>query len=215
LNYRSKKELTGSVRIVTFPGADTCACCGTHVKRSGEVGLVKLLSCQPFRDGVRMELVCGRRALDVLSRSKEQNDRISVLLSAKAGETAAAVARLQEECQRLKGQIYAMQERTFAAQAERLAGAGNVLLFEDEMDADAVRRLAAAVLETCGGRCAVFSGADGKGYKYAIGENGGDLRELTRALNQQLQGRGGGKPFFVQGSVQAGRKEIEEFFSST
>lgn len=213
LDYRSKKELTGKVRIVTFPGADTCACCGTHVRRTGEIGLVKLLSCQTFREGVRVELVCGKRAFDTLSRAREQNDRISTLLSAKAGETAAAVARLQEECQQLKGRIYAMQERAFAARAEELAGAGAVVLWEDAMEADAVRRLAAAVMERCGGRCAVFSGSDGQGYKYAIGQKEGDLRALTKELNQQLGGRGGGKPFFVQGSVSASRREIEAFWA--
>ena len=103
LTYRSKKALTGRVRIVSFPGADTCACCGTHVSSSGQVGLVKLLSCQKFRSGVRIELVCGKRALDHLSRVWEQNHQISNLLSAKAGETAGAVARLLEENQTLKG----------------------------------------------------------------------------------------------------------------
>ena len=62
LPYRSKKALEGPVRIVTWPGADCCACCGTHVRRSGQVGLVKLLSCQKFRDGVRIEMAAGARA---------------------------------------------------------------------------------------------------------------------------------------------------------
>ena len=56
LDYRSKKALAGQVRIVSWPGADCCACCGTHVLRSGQVGLVKLLSCQKFREGVRIAL---------------------------------------------------------------------------------------------------------------------------------------------------------------
>ena len=57
LPYRSKKALEGAVRITEFPGADMCACCGTHVDSSGQVGLVKFLSCQKFRDGVRLELL--------------------------------------------------------------------------------------------------------------------------------------------------------------
>ena len=61
--YRSKKELTGQVRIVTIPGADICACCGTHVSNTGEIGLIKIFSCVKFHDGVRLELLCGRRAL--------------------------------------------------------------------------------------------------------------------------------------------------------
>ena len=214
LEYRSKKALTGRVRIVSFPGADTCACCGTHVSSSGQVGLVKLLSCQKFRSGVRIELVCGKRALDHLSRVWEQNHQISNLLSAKTGETAGAVARLLEENQALKGRLSAMEDARFAALAGQYRDAGDLLLFEEGLSPDGLRRLAAAVLETCGGRCACFSGQDGSGYRYAIGQVGGDLRELTRALNQALSGRGGGKPGFVQGSVQADKAAIRNFFAA-
>lgn len=214
LEYRSKKALTGRVRIVSFPGADTCACCGTHVSSSGQVGLVKLLSCQKFRSGVRIELVCGKRALDHLSRVWEQNHQISNLLSAKTAETAGAVARLLEENQALKGRLSDMEDARFAALAGQYRDAGDLLLFEEGLSPDSLRRLAAAVLETCGGRCACFSGQDGSGYRYAIGQVGGDLRELTRALNQALSGRGGGKPGFVQGSVQADKAAIRNFFAA-
>lgn len=66
----------------------------------------------------------------------------------------------------------------------------------------------------CGGRCAVFSGSDAEGYKYCVAEDGGDLRQLTKEMNAALHGRGGGKPFFVQGSVSASRREIEIFFET-
>ena len=66
LPYRSKRPLEGTVRLVEFPGMDLCACCGTHVARTGEIGLLKLLSWARFHQGVRMEMVCGRRALDYL-----------------------------------------------------------------------------------------------------------------------------------------------------
>ena len=181
---------------------------------SGQVGLVKLLSCQQFRSGVRIELVCGKRALDHLSRVWEQNHQISNLLSAKAGETAGAVARLLEENQTLKGRLAALEDTRFAALAEQYRDAGDLLLFEEGLSPDSLRRLAAAVLETCGGRCACFSGQDGSGYRYAIGQAGGDLRELTHTLNQALSGRGGGKPNFVQGSVQAEQSAIRDFFAA-
>ena len=131
LEYRSKKALTGRVRITSFPGADTCACCGTHVATSGQVGLVKLLSMQKFRDGVRIELVCGGRALDYMSRVLEQNHQVSNLLSAKPMETGAAVQRMLEENAALKSRILTMEDHRFAALAREYAGKGDVLLFED------------------------------------------------------------------------------------
>ena len=211
--YRSKKELTGQVRIVEFPGADCCACCGTHVRSAGQVGLVKLLSMQKFREGVRIELVCGGRAFRYLSRALEQNARVSHLLSAKVFETGAAAERLLRENETLKSRLMSLEEGRFAALAGQYAGAGDVVLFEDGLSPDALRRLCDAVLHSCGGRCACFSGEDGAGYKYAVGQAGGDLRDFVRELNRALGGRGGGKPDFVQGSVQAPRARIEAFLA--
>ena len=105
IDYRSKKELTGQVRIVEFPGVDICACCGTHVTHTGEIGMVKLLSVEKFREGVRIEMICGKRVLDYLNMVNDQNHQISVKLSAKMDKTAQAVERLQEENFRLKGQV--------------------------------------------------------------------------------------------------------------
>ena len=213
IDYRSKKELTGQVRIVTFPGADCCACCGTHVRSAGQVGLVKLLTAQKFREGVRIELVCGGRALRYLNRILEQNSQISHMLSAKPFETAGAASRLLAENEALRSRLISLEDRRFADLAGQYAGQGNAVLFEDGLSPDALRRLCDAVLRTCGGRCACFSGGDAQGYKYAVGQPGGDLRAFVKELNQVLNGRGGGKPDFVQGSVQASQGEIEAFFS--
>ncbi len=210
--YRSKKELTGQVRIVEFPGADCCACCGTHVRSAGQVGLVKLLSAQKFREGVRIELVCGNRAFRYLSGVMEQNARVSHLLSAKVFETGAAVERLLTENETLKARLACLEDARFTALAGQYAGAGDILLFEDGLSPDSLRRLCDAVLHSCGGRCACFSGDDSSGYKYTVGQAGGDLRNFVKQLNQSLSGRGGGKPDFVQGSVQADRQAIETFF---
>ena len=214
LEYRSKKELSGRVRIVSFPGADTCACCGTHVATSGQVGFVKLLSVQKFREGVRIELVCGGRALRYVNNVMDQNHQVSNLLSAKVFETGTAVQRLLEENAALKSRILTMEDQRFAALAKEYAGAGDVLLFEEGLSPDGLRRLCDGVLHSCGGRCAVFSGTDGQGYKYAVGQAGGDLRSFVKEMNRTLNGRGGGKPEFVQGSVQAGRDEINAFFAA-
>lgn len=213
LDYRSKKELTGQVRIVSWPGTDCCACCGTHVKSSGQVGMVKLISCQKFRDGVRMEMAAGGRALRWVNQIAEQNTRVSQLLSAKPGETAAAVERLQKEVYALRGRAAELEERDFARKAEELTGKGNVLLIEKAMSGESLRKLCGLIKEKCGGRCAIFSGEDGV-YQYVVGQDGGDLRELARQINSGLNGRGGGKPEFIQGSVKASAEQIQEFLGN-
>lgn len=212
--YRSKKELTGQVRIVTIPDVDICACCGTHVSNTGEIGFVKIFSCVKFHDGVRLEILCGRRALQYMSALVEQNRRVSGLLSAKPLQTADAAARLLEAEAALKLRAAQLEEQVFAQKAQALAGAGNVLLFEPPMTPDSVRRLTDLVMTACGGRAAVFAGSDAEGYKYAVGEADGDLRQFVKELNAELHGRGGGKPFFAQGSVAASRAGIEAFFAA-
>ena len=211
VEYRSKKPLDGDVRIVSFPGADCCACCGTHVARSGQVGIVKFLSCQKFREGVRIELLCGARAYHYLSNIWAQNLHVAQSLAAAPTESAAAVDRLSAELGALKLRAATLEAQVFEQIAAQNTGKGDVLLFENEMSSDSVRKLCDAVAGKCGGRCAVFAGADGA-WKYAMGQPGGDLRELTKSLNAALHGCGGGKPFFVQGSVSATKAKIEAFF---
>ncbi|MBU5625764.1 alanyl-tRNA editing protein [Oscillibacter sp. MSJ-2] len=212
LDYRSKKELTGQVRIVSFPEADCCACCGTHVLRAGQVGLIKVLSCQKFRQGVRLEILCGRRALRYLSAVFEQNRAVAQATSAKPTETAAAVERLLGELSDAKARTAHLEESVFASLADQHRGAGDVVLWEEPMRPDAVRRLCDAVAQTCGGRCMVFSG-EGERYAYAILSPGRDIREFVKSLNSALQGRGGGRDGFAQGSLAAGRKAIEAFLA--
>ena len=211
--YRSKKFIPGLVRLVAFPGADCCACCGTHVLRAGQVGLVKLLSCQKFREGVRMELLCGKRAFDYLSGTWEQNLAVSRALSAKPLQTHAAVERLKGELESVKLRAATLETADFARKGAEYAGKGDVVLFEGDMSADSVRRLCDAVLDTCGGRCAVFAGEDGN-FKYAVGIRDGDIRPLVKELNGALNGRGGGKPNFAQGSVAAKEADIQAFFET-
>lgn len=214
LNYRSKKALTGQVRIVRFPGADICACCGTHVRSAGQIGQIQAVSMQKFHDGVRIELVCGRRAFAFSRMSAEQNHGVSVLLSAKLPETAALVQRTLEEKGALAQRITALENEAFAKIAKDVKGTGDVFMIREPMSPDAVRRLGDAVLSSCGGRCAVFAGRDGEGYKYALGDPSGDVGALVKELNTALHGRGGGRGGFAQGSVQATAAEIDAFFGA-
>lgn len=211
LPYRSKKTLTGAVRLTEFPGADLCACCGTHVSGSGQVGLVKFLSCQKFREGVRLELVCGGRAMAHLCRSWQQNRSIGQQLSVKPGDTAEAVERQGREILSLKTRCAGLEEDLFRLLAEQYRDAGEVLLVRHDLAGDGTRRLCDAVSRTCGGRCAVFSG-EGERYQYAVIHPGTDLREFVKHMNDALHGRGGGRSGFAQGSVAADEVAIRAFF---
>ena len=214
LKYRSKKELEGEVRIIRFPGGDTCACCGTHVDTTAEIGLVKLISVQKFHEGVRIEMICGKRAYEYCAKVVEENSAISNLLSAKVFETSAVVERLLNENQQLKIKLSESENNMLDMIAENYVGISEkIVLNKKNLTPDTVRKLAAALIEQNSGLVAVFSGDEENGYKYAVAQKDGDLKQLVKDMNTALNGRGGGKPFFTQGSVNAKWDEINAFFA--
>lgn len=212
LPYRSKKALTGKVRLVEIPGYDLCACCGTHVQRTGEIGPIKVLSSMKFHAGVRLELVCGAKALRYLNQVFSQNRAVSQALSAPPLETGQAARRLLADLDGLKYRLTALENESVARQAEALSGEDTALVFRDGLSPDGLRRLACAAAERCGSLCAVFSQADG-GFRYAIAGKA-DVRPVTNALNAAFHGRGGGKAALTQGSLTARREELEAFWEA-
>ncbi len=212
--YRTKRALPWPVRIVQVPGFDSCACCGTHVKATGEIGLIKLFSVIGFRGGTRMEMACGASALKLLNEAYEQNRQVSQAFSAKIEETGAAARRMNEVEAALKYRIVGLEKRIFDGIAASFAGKGDVVHFEENLDNVAVRDLADAIADKCGGTAAVFSGSDEAGYAFCLVTRSGDLRQLGKEMTKALNGRGGGKPVFQQGRVQAAKAEIEAFFAA-
>ncbi len=212
--YRTKRELSWPVRIVEVPGFDLCACCGTHVKATGEIGLIKLFSVIPFRGGSRMEMACGQAALALLNGAWDQNKLVSQEFSAKIQETGAAAKRMNQLLAEQKYRITGLERRIFAAIAAESAEKGNILRFEEGLDNTAVRELADAIAQTCGGTAAVFSGTDGAGYAFCLANPQANLSQICRTMTQALKGRGGGKPGFQQGRVHATQAEIEAFFAA-
>lgn len=211
--YRSKRALPWPVRIVEIPGYDICACCGTHVARTGEIGIIKLLSVIPFRGGVRMEMACGNRALGILNRAYDQNRQVSQAFSAQWQETGEAARKMNELLSQYKFRITALERQIFTATAAGYAGAGDVVHFEDGLDNVAVRELADAIAQVCGGTAAVFSGSDDAGYAFCLVSRTDDLRPLGKDLTRSLNGRGGGKPDCQQGRLQSPREAIAAFFA--
>ena len=212
LGYRTKKALPWPVRIVEIPGFDKCACCGTHTRRTGEVGLVKLFTSIGCRGGSRLEMACGLRAVELLTHAYDQNRQVSQAFSAHITETGAAARRMNETLEQEKLRYGTLQKKLFRFVAESYVNCGDVLHFEEGLDPVQIRELADAIADRCGGRAAVFSGVDGSGYGFAMVARDGDLRAFGKAMTAALQGRGGGKPNFQQGRVATDRVRIEAFF---
>ena len=211
LDYRSKKELEGQVRIITIPGSDVCACCGTHVKRTGQIGPIKAVASEHYKTGIRISLQIGWKALEDYEEKHRNIKEISALLSAPPQETAEAVRKLQEQLQELKAANVALKQKQLDRLVEEVPeGTGRVIRFVEDLNPVEVRMLADRLAQKAD-FVAVFSGNDGEGYKYVMCSASMDVAALGKKFNEALNGRGGGRNPMVQGSVMAERAKIEEF----
>ena len=206
--YRTKRALPWPVRIVEVGAVDSCACCGVHVKTTGEVGLIKLFSCVKFHQGVRIEMACGGRALSILNDAYDQNRQVSQAFSAKIMETGAAARKMNERLSELEYRAAGLERRIFDAIAQSYADGGDISHFEPNLTPAALRDLADRIAQKCGGCAAVFT----DGGAMCLVHKNGDVKSLGDALCQRFGGRGGGKSGYFQGSLKADWSEIRKFF---
>ena len=212
VTYRTKRALPWPVRIVQVGDVDSCACCGIHVANTGEVGLIKILSCVSLRGGVRLEMVCGGRAYRYMTAIFDQNRQVSQTFSAKILETGDAAKKMQEALAKEKSRAAELQKQIFSSIAAHYAGQENVLHFEEGLDPAGVRDLADRISREISGFAAVFS-PNAAGFSYCLATQSGDLRTLGKDMTTALNGRGGGKPNFQQGNLAASQEAIAAFFS--
>lgn len=210
MDYRSKKELTGQVRIVTVLGYDICACCAPHVNRTGEIGMIRLIDAARHKGGTRLTMVCGFRALADYRIKEDNVQEISRLLSARPCETADAVKRLQKELSQWKDKLFRIQNRYLEQKLDKQ----EFLLFEEDLDKNAARRFVDTGMHRCDGICGIFIGNDRQGYQYILGSRQTNLREFLKGFHETFPGKGGGKPEMVQGTVTALCQDLQEYFAA-
>ena len=215
MDYRSKIEIEGQVRIVEIPGIDRCACCAPHVKTTAEVGLLKIQSCDRHRGGCRLTIVCGMRALKDYQQKQESVGKVSAALSAKPEKIAEAVEHLQEQQAKLREQLNHIQAMYLQEKLDKIHVEDQcVCIFEEALDSIAMRNFVNGAMERCDGICGAFIGSDKSGYHYILGSKELDVREISKQLNVKFSGKGGGKPQMVQGSLNGAKKEILEAIES-
>lgn len=214
MDYRSKIELKGKVRLVEYPGADLCACCGTHVAHTGEIGLMKILSVSRHKDGVRMEMLFGGRAMKDYDRKHLLNTEFSCRLSSKPYETGEALQRVLDEMNAMKFRMQAMNERYYAMRATSIPVGEPVIFFnEPGMSMVEIRKFCDYLISTGKVKTAmIISPKDKESVNYVMGSADLNMRDVRKLLNEELHGRGGGRPEMVQGSFQAEAEAVEQAF---
>ena len=213
MDYRSKIELTGDVRIVTIPGVDVCACCAPHVRTTGEVGILKVQFAQNYKGGTRISILCGLRAFDNYKLVHDQIASTAHFLSVKHEEVYDTVCKLLNERNELLGRLKDAQAEVMNMQIEAIdSDAENACIFVDGIDNIVARNAVNSMMLAHSGFSAVFIGNDNEGYAFIIGSKNADCREVLKKMQESLSCRGGGKPEMVQGSVKGSKKDIKKFF---
>lgn len=216
LDYRSKKELSGTVRIVRIGDADTCACCGMHVAHTGEIGLIKILSCAKHGSGVRLEMLSGSRAFRLVQQIFASNQAISRLLCAKPLATFDAVSSLLDASHAHAAEAAGLRMKLLEQRWEKTpADLRLVLWFLEGMERKDLSRWADRLVHEKNAHCAALLNREKNGsFSYVILSANDFAKSFGKELNDLLSGRGGGRGGLLQGSFAADeetiRKTLEE-----
>lgn len=211
LEYRSKIEIEGQVRIVTIPGVDVCACCAPHVARTGEIGMLKVMTLSNYKGGVRISILCGFRALRAFREKAQIINALTGSLSANQEMLPELVGKLKTANQDLSYKLASAKQKLMAEKiAEIPAEQEHVILFETDLDTPVIRNVVNELTAVHTGICGVFVGDEAEGYQFIIGSSTRDCREIAAKLREGVKARGGGSAAMIQGSVKAGEDELRE-----
>lgn len=200
--------LTAPIRIVTIEGSDACTCCAPHVRRTGEIGQLKIVEAIPYKGGTRCTFLCGMRALKHAQTMQDTVTSIALRFSTARDQAEAAVQKQGEDLSNAKKELrqaYAALDEYLAKslmqQAEDVNGTKLIVRVLEHTDAKRLRNLAGATMN--GKALTVLFSDTGDRVSYLLASNGikTDMGLLIGAVNTALSGNGGGRGTLAQGSA--------------
>jgi len=208
---KSKPPRTGHLRLIDVDGFDLSACGGTHVARTGAIGIIAVGPWERFKGGQRIEFRCGGRALDRLRSLRDTVSAAMRLLSVTAEELPEAIERLQADAKDQKRAVALLQTELARYRAAELAASadvtarGRLVLRAVDADANGLKSLAAAIAAAPGHIVALVSTS---APALVVVARSADVNvpanQVLTALTARFGGRGGGKPELAQGGGLSG-----------
>ncbi len=209
-DYRSKLDITEGVRLIEIEDTDLCACCAPHVARTGEVGIIKIVSYIPYKKGTRIEMLCGALALNDYINVHNANKQIMNMLSAKRFETPVAVERIQTELSSVRAENKKLSGELAMLKMEKHIKDNKVCVFIDGASYDELRNCSNVLIEEHE-FCYLFSNTGENNYIYVVSSKENSVRDLVQNLNKTFNGKGGGRDTYAQGKIVARKEEILSF----
>ena len=210
MEYRSKIEILGQVRIVNVEGVDVCACCAPHVKRTGEIGMLKVMSVQSHRGGVRISMLCGFRALEAFREKSAIITKLMDSLTVSQELLPDRVEKLKASNQDYKYRLAMSKQKLLEIKMTEIPNEQeNVFLFEQDIESTVMRNVVNKLTAEHNGVCGVFVGNDEAGYSFIIGSANVDCTQIGALLREKTGAKCGGKKPMIQGSVQASEEILK------
>ena len=218
VEYRSKTELSGEIRLVEIEGIDVCACCAPHVTRTGEIGPIVIKSFMKYKRGVRITAVCGEDALEYLRMAADSVSAIARMYSTQPEEAYSSVLRREELIKDKLAEIYSLRRELLEYKLKDIAASvtdrsKSICVFEAGCDASLMRNMVNEGVKLTDACFAVFS-EEGETIRYTVGSRDRDLSSLSSRMRDELDCKGGGKGTMISGICHAGKERIIDFFES-
>jgi len=216
LPLRKESLREGTLRLIDIEAFDLSACGGTHVARTGEVGLVAIGGWERFKGGQRVEFLCGRRALGRFRSLRDTTDAAGRILSASTGDLPGAIERLQAETKTLRRTAGLLQTELAHYRAQHLAAEaeptalGRLVLRAVDGDAIGLKATASAVVARPG-YVVVLVSPTTPNLVVVARSQGIDMASdhVVSGLTARFGGKGGGKPDLAQaGGLTGGAEAI-------
>ena len=218
ISYRSKIEIEGQVRLVTIGDEnktyDVCACCAPHVRRTGEIGIIKVISVVKFKKGIQVAILCGERALDYINKEHSLVTKVARDFSTAAENIPYVIKNHMDEIADLKARLSAAIVGRLIRELDSMTDRAEKCVFtEDELSANDMKNVYNEMVERFDGFVGVFCGSDEAGYRFNAGGKDLDARHLLALMQEGLLAKGGGSPQMIQGRVGAGMEAIRDFYA--
>ncbi|MBO4844982.1 MAG: alanyl-tRNA editing protein [Lachnospiraceae bacterium] len=217
IDYRSKIDIAGQVRLITIGDKDEtidiCACCAPHVKLTGAIGIIKIISFMKFKGGTQLGILCGRRALEYIEHNIDNLELVARGFSTHADNVPKLVENLKEENMRLNSKVAELTEKIIIENIK--SGVYDKCVFTDmDLSAANMKNIYNEFISLREGFVGLFVGDDENGYRYYAGGKDVDAKTLADEMNKKLSAKGGGSSQMIQGRLVSKREDIEAFWKS-
>lgn len=202
--------LKGEIRIIEIADVDSCTCCGTHCLSSAQVGVVKITAFAKYKGGVRLWFACGMRAVEDYQKKQRITDALAKRFSVKTEDIPDSIERREQELNEVRRELksrtakvveYTAKEALM--KAESIGGIKLIIYQSEEFNQSELKLLSDNLISA--GKCiALLFGTKGENIAYCIACSDGikhSMRDICDAVNALLNGKGGGRPNFCQGSA--------------